>query len=61
MQGKLDQVSPEERQNIEPFLIKYAQFFQEEEGNDLQGTTVIEHHISVGDTQLIRRPQYRNP
>ena len=58
---KLDHLTPEEKVHIEPVLIKYARVFHDEESNDFKGTTVIEHHITVGDVQSIRRPQYRTP
>ena len=38
-----------------------AHVFHDEESNDFKGTTVIEHHIPVGDAQPMRRPQYRTP
>ena len=49
------------REHIEPVLIKYAHIFHDEESNDFKRTTVIDYHIPVGDTQPIRRPQYRTP
>jgi len=61
LQGKLDHLTLEEREHIEPVLIKYAQIFNDEESSDFKGITVIEHHIPVGDAQPIRRPQYRTP
>jgi hypothetical protein len=61
LHGKLDHRTPEERAHIEPVLIKYAHVFHDEDSNDFKGTTVIEHHIHVGDAQPIRRPQYKTP
>ena len=55
LQGKLHHLTPEEREHIEPVLIKYAHVFHD----DFKGTTVIENQIPVGDAQPIRRPQYR--
>jgi len=61
LQGKLDHLTLEEREHIEPILIKYAHIFHDEDSNDFKGSTVIEHHLPVGDVQPIRRPQYRTP
>jgi hypothetical protein len=61
LQGKLDHLSPEDRQQIEPVLLKYAHVFHDEDTNDFKGTDVIEHQIPIGNAQSIRRPQYRTP
>jgi hypothetical protein len=59
LQGKLDHLTEEERQVIEPILLKYTHVFHDEETNDFPGTNIVEHHIPVGDVQPIRRPPYR--
>jgi hypothetical protein len=59
--GKLDHLTPEDRQHIEPVLRKYAHVFHDEESNDFKETYVIEHRILVGDANPIRRPPYRTP
>jgi len=61
LQGKLYHLSQDERQTIEPILLKYAHVFHDENTNDYKCTDVMEHQILVGDTPPIRRPQYRNP
>jgi hypothetical protein len=61
LRGKLDHLSLEDRQKIEPILVKYAHTFHYEDSNDLKGTNVIEHDIPLNDTQPIRRPTYRTP
>lgn len=61
LQGKLDHLTEEERQVIEPILWKYAHVFHDEETNDFPGTNIVEHCIPVGDVQPIRRPPYRTP
>ena len=61
VQGKLDHLTLENSEHIEPVLIKHTHIFYEEESNDFKGNTVIEHHIPVGNAQPIRRPQYRTP
>jgi hypothetical protein len=61
LQKKLDHLSQEERQILEPVLLKYAHVFHDEETNDFKCTDVIEHEIIVGDAQPIRRPPYRTP
>jgi hypothetical protein len=61
LQGKLDHLTPEERQHIETVLVKYANIFHDEETNDFKGTSVIEHQIPVGDARPIRRPPNRTP
>jgi len=43
--GKLDHLPVEERQLIEPVLLKYAHLFHDKQMNDLKGTSVIEHEI----------------
>jgi len=55
LQGKLDHLTEEERQVIEPILWKYAHVFHDEETNDFPGTNIVEHCIPVGDVQPIRR------
>jgi len=59
--GKLDLLSEEEKQVIEPVLMKYAHVFHDEDSNDFKGTNVIEHQIVLEDTRPIRKPQYRVP
>ena len=61
LHGKLDHQPAEERQLIEPVLLKYAHLFHDEEMNDFKGTSVIEHEIPLNDTRPIRKPQYRVP
>ena len=61
LQGKLDHLTEEERQAIEPILLKYAHVFHDEETNDLPRTNIVEHHIPVGDVQPIRRLPCRTP
>jgi len=57
----LDHLLPEEREHIEPVLMKYAHIFRDEKSNDFKGKTFIEHPITVGDAQSMRRTQYRTP
>jgi hypothetical protein len=59
--GKLDHLLEEERQLIEPVLLKYDRLFHDKEINDFKGTSVIENEIPLNDTQPIRKPQYRVP
>ena len=61
LQGKLNHLSQDERQLIEPILLKYSHVFHDEDTNDFKCTDVMEHQILVGDTPPIRRPQYRTP
>ena len=61
MQNKLDHLSLEDREILEPVLVKYAHLFHDEETNDLKGTDVIEHEIQVGEAKPIKRPPYRTP
>jgi len=51
----------EDRELIEPILLKYAHVFHDKETNDFKGTNVIEHEIPIGDARPIRRPQCRTP
>jgi hypothetical protein len=48
LQGKLDRLTPEERQHIETVLVKFAHIFYDEETNDFKGISAIEHQIPVG-------------
>jgi len=57
LHGKLDHLPAEERQLIEPVLLKYAHLFHDEEMNDFKGTSVVEHEIPLNDTRPIRKPQ----
>jgi hypothetical protein len=59
LEGKLDQLPPQERQLIEPVLVKYAHVFHDEELNDFKATNVVEYEIPVGDSTHIRRPLIR--
>ena len=43
LQGKLDHLSKEERELIEPVLLEYAHVFHDKESNDFKGTDIIEH------------------
>jgi hypothetical protein len=61
LKGKLDHLTPEDRQHIEHVIMKYAHIFNDEETNDFKGTTVIEHEIPIGDARHIKRPPYRIP
>ena len=61
LNGKLDHLSQETRELIDPILLKYAHVFHDEESSDFKGTNFIEHEIPIGDAQPIRRPQYRTP
>jgi len=61
LQVKLDHFSQEERQLIEPTLLKYAQVFHDEDTNDIKCTDVMENQILLGNTAPVRRPQYRTP
>jgi len=54
-------LNQEDRELIEPILLKYAHVFHDEETNHFKGTNVIEHEIPIGDARPIRRPQYRTP
>ena len=56
LQGKLDHLPPEDRQILEPVLLKYAHVFHDEATNDFKGTNVTELEILVGDARPIRRP-----
>ena len=61
MQNKIDHLPPEDREILEPVLVKHAHVFHYEETNDFKGTDVIEHEILVGDERPIRRTPYRTP
>ena len=61
LQGKLDHLTREDRQHIEPILRKYAHVFHDEDTNDFKATHVTEHQIHVGDAKPIRKPPYRTP
>jgi len=60
LNGKLDHLKQEDREIIEPKLLKNAHVMQQNT-NDFKGTNVIEHEIPIGDARPIRRPQYRTP
>jgi len=59
--GKLDHLTNEDRQHIEPILKKYAHLFHDEEENDFKCTNMMEHQIQVGDKKPIRKQPYRVP
>jgi hypothetical protein len=54
LRGKLDHLSEEDRQDIEPVLLKFAHVFHDEETNDFKGTDVVEHEIEVGNARPIK-------
>ena len=57
----MDHLPQEEKDLIEPVLLKYAHVFHDEDTNDFKGTDIIEHQIIVDNVPPIRRPQYRTP
>jgi len=61
LNGKLDHLTQEDRELIEPILLKYALVFHDDETNDFKGTNAIEHEIPIGNARSIKRPQYRIP
>jgi len=61
LQRKLDHLTPEDRQHIEPVQRKYSHVFHDEVSNDFKETKAIEHQIFVGDAKPIRRQPYRTP
>jgi len=61
LKGKLDHLPPDERQLIQPVLVKYAHVFHDEELNDFKATNIVEYEIPVGDTTPIRRLSYKTP
>jgi hypothetical protein len=61
LNGKLECLKQEDKELIEPILIKYAHVFHDQGTNDFKGTNVIEHEIRMEDARPIRRPQYRTP
>lgn len=60
LQGKLDHLSQEERQHIEPGLLKSAHAFHDE-ANEFKATNFVEHQLPIGEILPIRRPPYRTP
>jgi hypothetical protein len=61
LNGKLEHLKQEDKELIEPMLIKYAHIFHDEETNGFKGSNVIENEIPIGDARPIRRLQYRTP
>jgi hypothetical protein len=57
----LDHLTQEEKQQIEPVLLKCAHVFHDEKSNEVKGTDVIEHEIPITGTRPIRRLAYRTP
>jgi hypothetical protein len=57
---KLAHLTEEERQVLEPVLLKYRGVFHENQ-NEFRGMYEAEHRIITGDAKSIRRPQYRTP
>ena len=57
----MDHLPQEEKDLIEPVLLKYAHVFHDEDTNDFKGTDIIEQQIIVDNVPSIRRPQYRTP
>jgi hypothetical protein len=61
MNDKLGQLSREEREVIEPVLLRYWNIFHVQGTNDSKGTDLIEHRIITGNAKLIRKTPYRLP
>jgi hypothetical protein len=59
LKRKLEHLPQNERQLMEPVLVKYAHVFHDEELNDFKATNVVEYEIPVGDSTPIRRPPIR--
>ena len=57
----LEHLSRDERQSIEPILLKYMHVFHDEDTNDFNCTNVMEHQILVRNSPPIRRSKYRTP
>jgi len=51
LSGKLDHLTLEDKQQIEPVLHKYAYVFHDEDTDNFKGT-IVEHEIPVGDRQM---------
>jgi len=51
LQGKLDHLLQEEKNLIEPVLVKYAHVFHDDETNDFRGMDMVEHQILVENVQ----------
>jgi len=61
LSGKLDHLTLEYTQQIEPVLQKYAHVFHDEDTNDFKGTNFVGHQIPTDDVQPTRRPKYLTP
>jgi hypothetical protein len=59
--GKLNYLSTEERQIIEPVLNRYTRLFHDEETNYFNSTDVTEQQIVLEDTKPIKGPTYKTP
>jgi len=56
LSGKLEHLTLEDKQQIEPLIQKYVHVFCDEDKNDFKRTNAVEHQIPVGDVQPIRSP-----
>ena len=56
LRGKLDHLTLEDKQQIEPVLQKYVHIFHDEDTNYFKGTNVVEHQILVGDVEPSTEP-----
>jgi hypothetical protein len=61
LKEKLGHLTPEERLEMEPVLVKYRHVFHQEGSNDFKGTDLVEHRIVTGNAKPIRKAQYRVP
>ena len=61
LSGKLDHLTLEDKQQIEPVLQKYVHDFHDEDTYDFIWTNVVEHQTPAGDVQHIRSHQNRTP
>jgi hypothetical protein len=58
LRGKLDHLTQEDRQKIEPILLKYARVFHEEEDNGFKGhvTDSVKDQLLKMKTELVVIP-----
>jgi hypothetical protein len=61
LNDKLGHLSREEREAIEPVLLRYRNIFHVQVTNDFKGTDLIEHRIITGNAKPIRKKTYRVP
>jgi hypothetical protein len=61
LRGALSHLNPQEKEVMDPVLLKYRTVFHDAEDRHFKGTDLVEHRIFTGDARPTRKAPYRVP